>query len=78
VVERDDAALEPDVALAGDLAGRELDRVPDEVRDDLPEAERVADELVRDVRVDVVREVEVVLGGANDEGLEDAEHGLPE
>lgn len=40
-----------------------LDGVADEVGDDLLEPEGVADEVVRDARVDVVDEVELVLRG---------------
>ena len=42
------------MALPRNLARRELDRVADEVRDDLMQAEGFADELVGDVWVDVV------------------------
>ena len=78
VVQREQAAAERDVALLRHLGRRKLDRVADQVRDDLPQAERVADELVRDVRVDVIGEIEIVLRGAHDERLEDTEDRLPE
>ena len=45
------------VALAQNLGRRELDCIPDRVRDDLPQVERVSSELVGDVRVDVVGQV---------------------
>ena len=50
-------AAQCDMTLARDLGRRELDRVTHQVRDDLAQTERIADELVGDVRVDVVGEV---------------------
>lgn len=55
------------MALARRLAQRKFDHIPDEARDDLVQEERVADELVGNVRVNVVGEVEIVLGRAYDE-----------
>jgi hypothetical protein len=78
VVQREQARAQRNVALARRLGRRELDRIPDQIRDYLPQTERVADQLIRDVRVDVVRQVEVVLRRAHDERLQDPEHGLPE
>jgi hypothetical protein len=49
-----------------------LDRVSDQVGDDLPEPEWVSGELVGDPRIDIVDEVELVLGGLDAEGLEHA------
>lgn len=76
VVECQQPRAKCDVALPRRLTGGELDRITNQVRDDLAEAERVADELVRDVRLDVVCEVEVVLRSTHNEGLEDAEYCL--
>jgi hypothetical protein len=78
VVQGEQARAQRDVPLARRFRRRELDCVPDEVRDYLAETQRVADQLVRDVRIDVVREVKVVLGRADDKRLEDAKDGLAE
>ena len=60
------------------LAGRELDSVTHQVRDNLPQPQRIADELVGNIGFDVVGKVEVILRRANYEGLEDAKDGLAE
>ena len=64
--------------LPRDLAWSELDGVSDEVGDDLAQTKRVANELIRDVRFHIIRKVKVVLGGTDDEGLEDAKDSLTE
>jgi hypothetical protein len=63
IVERQETGTEGHVSLARHLRRCELDRISDEIGDDLAEAEGVADELIRDIRLNVVCQVQVVLGG---------------
>ncbi len=61
------------MTLSGALRGGKFDRIADQVGDDLAQAEGIADELVRNIGVHVVGEIEVILRGPDDKGLEDAE-----
>lgn len=52
-----------------------LDRVSDEIGDDLPEPQRISRKLIWDPRIDVVDEIELVLGSLDAESLEDSKDG---
>lgn len=62
--------------LPGHFRRSKLDCVTDKVGNDLSETKRVADQLIRDIGLDIVCQVEVVLRGPNDESLQDAEDSL--
>jgi hypothetical protein len=78
VVHSQKTSTERNLALTVDLGRRELDGVTDEVGDDLAKTKRVTDELIWDIGLNIVGEIELVLRGANDEGLEDTKDGLTE
>ena len=78
VVQGKEPRAERHVAFAGHFRWCKLDRIAHQVGDDLAEAERVANKLVGNVRVNVVCEIEVILRGPNDERLENAKYSLPQ
>ena len=78
VLDAHKSTAQRNMTLTSDLARRELDRIADEVRDNLTKTEGVTNELILDVRVHVVREVQVVLRSAHNQCLEDTEDSLPD
>jgi len=52
--------------------GTNLDCVSNQIGDDLPESERISRELIWNPRIDVVDEIELVLGSLDAESLEHA------
>ena len=70
LVRRNQLARQAYHALFVRLARRKLDRVSDQVGDNLPQTERVADNLIWNLWIDFVEQIEVLLVRANDERLE--------
>lgn len=62
------------MSVPHDLARGELDSVADNVRNDLAQMQRVTDELIRNVWVNIICEVEVVLRWSYNESLEVTEN----
>lgn len=62
------------MSLPHDLARGELDSVADKVRNNLAQTQRVTDELIRNVWVNVICEVKVVLRWSYNESLEVTEN----
>jgi len=71
-------ATEHNVAFIGAFRRGEFDRVVYQVCDDLSKAERITDELVGNVRIDVVSEVQVAIARTDDQGFKNSEDGLSE
>ena len=66
VVQSEQPTAESNMALGRGPRGSELDGVPDEVGDNLAQAQRVSDELVRYLGVDIICEIKLVLGRPDD------------
>lgn len=66
VVHSQQPTAKSDMSLDAVLRRRELDGITDQVGDDLSETQGIANELVWDVWIDIVGQLQLVLGCADD------------
>jgi len=80
IIESQQPGAESYMAFSARLLGRvrrEFNSISNQVRDDLSETQGIANELVRNVRLNIVREIDLVLRSTDNQSFEDPKDCLP-